>query len=357
MKIITAAVLAQTVVVAVTVLAVQIPNKDLAPQKAAAGTLPATQTAKLSPDVEKLIVQLAEQEARLKNLMVVGETWEEISTEHGAEPWKRDVACTSVTAWYDGLPSQAARVDYHRKVSHWIQGAAPYYESSSTLAFNGKTGININHSEGAPGQVLQIRKATLLGPLTSRDFSGAGFATGTVFSIYRDPRMSQFLSTYLPDIVAKRPEMTPKVTEEDHEGVHSIRLSMGTEDKIQESWWFDPARGMAVLGYRQTYVTPSGRKLCNLETRVTKLAEVAPKLWYPMEAFRYQAWYPEKDDHFAGPSRILEEHRRRDHYLATKVVANDPNFDRGVFSPPIPEGYAVTDRSHAPGPTTLRGTR
>lgn len=31
-------------------------------------------------------------------------------------------------------------------------------------------------------------------------------------------------------------------------------------------------------------------------------------------------------------------------YRASKVVANDPNFDESVFTVPFPEGYKVEDK-------------
>ena len=201
-----------------------------------------------------------------------------------------------------------------------------------------------------------MNSATLQGPLTSKDFAGAGFATGTMYSIYRDPKLSEFLAKYLREVLEKQPGVPMTVTHEDHEGVPAIRLSLGSEDKIMEAWWFDPARGMAQLGYRHSGVTPGGKKMISVELRVTKLSEIAPKLWYPLEAFRYWIWYPEPDDHFAGPSRTPEEARRREHYLAKKAVANSPTFDPAVFSPPIPQGYRVTDRSRDPTPTTMMGT-
>ena len=123
-KIVSAVVLAPTLAVAATVLAVQM--RDTArPSGQAASTKLRTPAVPLSPAVEKLIAQLDEQAVRLKNLTVSSEAWEETNTEHGVGEWKRNVAYTSVTAWYEGLPSTAARLDYHRQVRPWIQGARP----------------------------------------------------------------------------------------------------------------------------------------------------------------------------------------------------------------------------------------
>ena len=68
--------------------------------------------------------------------------------------------------------------------------------------------------------------------------------------------------------------------------------------------------------------------------KVSKLKEVAPRIWWPMEA------YVESDP---GPHQPEEPHTRTV-YNASNVVANDPNFDDGIFTVVFPDGYLIDDQ-------------
>jgi hypothetical protein len=66
------------------------------------------------------------------------------------------------------------------------------------------------------------------------------------------------------------------------------------------------------------------------ESRIIKLAEAAHDVWYPQEA--YADFSPPKN-----------EPKRRYHYLAANITANDPHFDPAVFTLKIPKGFVVED--------------
>jgi len=95
--------------------------------------------------------------------------------------------------------------------------------------------------------------------------------------------------------------------------------------------WLDPERGYAFLGHESVSVYADGRTVTHQKIVVEELTEAAPGVWYPTRA---TLTAPNKE-------RGIEE---RHTYTATKVVANNPDFDESIFRVPIPDGYMIVDK-------------
>lgn len=240
------------------------------------------------PNLDELLKQLQSQERQLKNLAVVGEEWDEVNPTIGIGPWNRDKVGESASGWYDGMAGGPARVDVHNEVRPWVNGVAPYEQSSYVVAFDGKVGKRINMKAGPFGTTGEPGTG-LVYPKMPADLPMDGFATGTLFSIFYQggtATLSEFLRMYVPLVRSKAPSLAVDVVEEEYDRHPSYKIALLAPNNVEEDWWIDRDRGFGLLDYRHSYVEPDGRRICYLEIQVTDLAEVAPHLWYPREAYR-----------------------------------------------------------------------
>ncbi len=95
---------------------------------------------------------------------------------------------------------------------------------------------------------------------------------------------------------------------------------------------FIPSRGFALLRLDDSREDQDGNESVKSSINVTKLEEVAKNIWWPMEAYFVRC-----------PSEI-DKPWTRIVYHASKVVANDPNFDESIFTIPFPDGYLIDDK-------------
>jgi len=292
-------------------------------------------------DKRKLISEIKASERSLSNLKVESEAWVEeksstSSLSDPCEPWKRTAICAITTAWFDGRPKGKRRVDVHLEVTEWREGAAPYFEKSYSLGFDGQYGRIAEHSTGYSGKTYPSRRGEILPSVprqlklkylyscTGRQFSSIFFfgEEGFTFSQLAEASITP----------AALEAKTFEFTLEEFQGVECIKLGSGHQKWGHISYWLDPARGFALLGHDNISVREDGAERVSTRIRVTKLKEVDPNTWWPMEA------YVESDRHEPG------EPYKRTVYRASDVVANDPNFDETIFTVPFHDGYLVDDQ-------------
>lgn len=292
-------------------------------------------------DKRALISEIKAAERSLSNLKVESQVWVEeksstSSLSDPCEPWKRTPICALTTAWFDGRPKGKARVDVHLQVSEWREGAAPYMEESYSLGFDGHYGRIAEHSTGHSGKTYSSRRGEILPSVprqlklkyldscTGRQFSSVFFfgEEGFTFSQFAEAAISP----------AALEAKTFEFTLEELQGVECVKLGSGHQKWGHISYWLDPARGFALLGHDNISIREDGSERVSTRIRVTKLKEVDPNIWWPMEA------YVESDWHKHG------EPYKRTVYRALNVVANDPNFDEGIFTVPFPDGYLIDDK-------------
>lgn len=292
-------------------------------------------------DTKSLTLQLKAAESRLSNLMVESEAWVEeksstVSLSDPCEPWRRTPVRTKTTAWFDGRPKARARVDVHLHVSEWEGGDAPYFEESYSLGFDGQYGRVAKHSMRHSGKTHAIKEGEVLSSVPGQlQMKYLDSCTGRQFSSifffgYEDLKFSKFAEAATSPTVleAKRFEFTL----EEFQNVACIKLSSGPQKWGHISYWLDPTRGFALLGYDNMRMLDDGSQRVQSRIRVTKLKKVDPNIWWPMEA------YVESDRHAPG------EPYKRTVYRASNVVANDPNFDDTIFEVPFPHGYLINDK-------------
>lgn len=287
----------------------------------------------------KVLAEIIESvENNLPNLKIESEMWMETkeSLSDPCEPWKRTPVYVSSTAWFDGRPRGKARVDVHKQVLKWQDGAAPYAESSYSVGFDGTHGRVVNHTIGHSGKTYPRKDGRILSHAPKRlttgwtdlftglrfslnfFFNGKDYTFSDLFRWAEDPN-TLVLSSF-------------QFTQEVFQGVNCIKISSKGSNRYKKSQWLDLERGFALLGDKRTSILEDGTERLVSFSNVSKLKEVAPGIWWPMEA--------------SMVSRPFESGKpyERFVYRASKVVANDPNFDESVFNVSFPEGYLVDDQ-------------
>ena len=289
-------------------------------------------------ELKDLAVIIESVEKSLLNLKVESEMWMETkeSLSDPCEPWKRTPVYVSSIAWFDGRPRGKAKVDVHKQVLKWRDGAAPYAESSYSVGFDGTHGRVVNHTTGHSGKTYYRKEGRILSHAPKRlttgwsdrftglrfslnfFFNGKDYTFSDLFRWAEDPN-TLVLSSF-------------KFTQEMFQGVQCIKIASKGTQRYQKSQWLDLKRGFALLGDKYTSILEDGTERLVSFSKVSKLKEVAPGIWWPMEASMVSRPYE--------PGKSYE----RFIYRASNVVANDPNFDESVFTVPFPEGYLVDDQ-------------
>ena len=290
-------------------------------------------------EIKGLAPNIAAFEKRLFNIKIESEMWLETKTNFfdPCEPWQRIPIYVSSTGWFEGRSGGKARVDVHKQVLEWVDGPAPYMEESYSIGFDGQYGRVVRHSIGHGGKTFLVKEGRILpepperlkaawcrkftGILFTLNFclSGRGFTFSDLFGAVDDP------NTKVP--------ACSEFTCEEFEGVPCIKIASKGTKRIQESWWLDPSRGFALLGYKYTSILEDGTERLNEYIKVNKLKQVSDSIWWPMEA--YLIWPP----HYGS-----DNHWQRFVWHASNVIINDPKFDDRVFTVSIPDGYWVDDQ-------------
>lgn len=295
-------------------------------------------------ELEDLAVIIKAVENALFNIKIESEAWEEHSTS-ASGLWQRTPIYWSSTAWFSGNWSSRmwnadqhtfdrhiqgkARVDVHKEVLEWQEGAAPYIEESYSVGFDGQYGRMARHTVGYNGKTRPVKEAKLLGDAPIRLETNA--LTGTSFSlqffegeIYKFSKMLELASDPNSKVIEE-----VKFTREEFEGIECIKISSKFGNLM---YWLDPSRGFALRGKKSIDQYEDGHEELVTFMKVSGLKEVAPGIWWPMEASIVSRPY--------APGKPW----RRFVYRATNVVANDPNFDENIFIVPFPDGYLIDDQ-------------
>jgi hypothetical protein len=294
--------------------------------------------------LDALLAETSKTEKRITNMTIESEAVEEHLI---GDQWIAQPITVALLARFDGTPGGKARFDVSKQVVEWRDGAAPYWESSYSVAYNGKSFTRMNISSGRLGQTEPEQAAFIVAGRSSLMAGHLHLASGARFHIsHWHPHIGdgldvgcRSLTGYIKDYLApcQPGDVTVQINREKRDGVAAIRLNLHTRFNFQISWWLDPNRGHNLLAYRQTQFDKQGALREVHEENVVELAKVVDRgdetLWYPTEAYYYFPTDP-------------GETRRRFHYKAKRVVLNDPAFDDAVFEIAIPPGYFVDDRVH-----------
>ena len=290
-------------------------------------------------------------EEALLNVRIDSNCWVERGPSSSG-PWERTPICFSSTAFFGNISSNRARLDMHKSVLEWRDGAAPYLENRYSVSFDGLQGRYKGLSSSYSGKTFNDNKGIIL-PDTPIKLKYSNKMTGVYASLFfhfRD-NSAPFPKTFSPHFEAAadpnyylsvlsatdpnycycKSKVKFKVVHQELMGTQCIKMAYIGDSLLQE-WWLDPNRGFALLRYDNLRKDQDGNSLLKSSINVTKLEEVTENIWWPMEAcFVHRPYETDKPW-----KRIV--------YRASNVIANDPNFDEGVFTVPFPDGYMIDDQ-------------
>jgi hypothetical protein len=289
-------------------------------------------------EAASLIPQVEAAERAFRNLKVESEAHLETKTSP-EDPWQRTPVCVSSTAWFEGFPRAKIRVDVGKEVSQWLDGAAPYYEESYSMAFDGREGRLVKKTFGYNGQTHADSEGELVSEIPRRLNTGwcNGF-TGGRFSLYfffaNDPRCHSFSQMLRETTSSRTTEARPfDFSVEMFQGTHCIKIASALGgDKMRVAYWLDPSRGYALRGYELVNIREDGSEWLVSRITVSKVKQVAPGVWWPLDA---------SDE--SSPPRPGEPYRLFT-YHASDAVANRKDFDEQIFTVPFAEGSLVNDK-------------
>lgn len=281
-----------------------------------------------TPSLDELISQIAAAEKRLVNVKVECEASEE-ERALPTDPWKPTGVTVSCTAWFNGLPKSKGRVDVHQETLRHEQGS--FLQRSFSASWDGQTGRMVRHAAGDPGAMVEEKRAEILPSAphnVASDYCALTTGTGFCLNFLVNNQKKTFSALLKGMKAAGRAKLS--VVREQYQGADCVRISIG-EPNSGLAYWLDAEHGLVLRGY-ESAAERNGRRWVAERKAVTEIVEAAPGVWYPQRAFQeYQ---------IVDPNRPRE---KRLLFHASKVVANDPFFDEGVFRAPIPSGYIVTD--------------
>jgi hypothetical protein len=288
-------------------------------------------------ELKELAAQIKSSEEKLLNIKFESEAYRETRSSL-SEPWQKTPVCVLSTVWFNGRAKGKERIDVHKEVLFRKGDIIPYMENSYSMGFDGQFGRIARHTKELGVTTQLVKEGEILLDVPSelrcgaaRTFTGAIFSLNFFFGC--DDKINSF--SEMLQLAARAAES--KTNElafdlEEFQGVTCIKLSSGEQKWGHETWWIDPNRGFALLGYEHVIIRHDGSKQVISCIKVTKLKEVSPGVWWPMEA------YIESD-----PDK-LRNHYQRTVYRASHVIANDPNFNENIFNIPFHKGYRVEDK-------------
>jgi hypothetical protein len=297
-------------------------------------------------ELKQLVPKIEAAEQHRYNLKIESEMWVETKADLSdpCEPWQQTLIYVSSTAWIEGgnpfaghFTNAKVRVDVDKEVLRWDEGAAPYTENRYSMSFGGQSGRIVYHNSGPIGKASPIKKGEVL-PQAPKElqvgwwprFTGAEFSISFFFKGRNDTLSNICRWASEPNsLAASYFEFTYG---EEFERAECIKIAAKGKKHRQENYWIDPARGFALLGHKSTNILEDGSEQLVSFTKVSKLKEVTPGIWWPVEASVILRPY--------GSGKVWQ----RFVYHASNVVANDPNFDESIFTVPFPEGYLIDDQ-------------
>jgi len=291
-------------------------------------------------ELEYLAPEIKAAEKRLHNIKIKSEAWVETKADLSDpyEPWQRTPTYISSTAWFEGNREGKARVDFHKEVLEWENGAAPYLEKNYSASFDGQHGRYVNHSTSHSGKVFHINKWRVLPDapheLRSRWYQkmiGINASLNFHFRNEEESFSSLFQKAADPNFAIKHPEL--EITFHKLRDVECLNISLKGK-RFRKSYWLDPNRDFALLKHENTRIDKDGNEVMVNSIDVRKLDKVAENIWWPVEVY------------FVSSPLGVGNPWKRIIYRASNIVANDPNFDESVFAVPIPASYSVDEAEY-----------
>ncbi len=333
------AIAASLVVMAVVGYALLRPQRAPAPVTAnpiesIAVAQPVTRPAGMSLD--EVLAAIARTERQFTNVHVIGfQTTTEQRTSATA-PWTPGVTRFAGSAWYGADRDGPQRIHYTAQTLP-VEGGGSFTQSLD-LSTDGQTVLQLTPAEPGPRRPFSRSRQARLTPAADSSDIGAEtrYFTGVGFTLqYMVPNARATFEPPLTSVAKLFREfggsghVRIEVGREWVNGVDAIRLeAVG----LTLAYWFDPARGFALVRSRTGLILPRESALETAD--VLDLKQLRPGLWYPMRA--------------TLTSDELRRASRRYTYRVNDVVVNDPAFDSATVKPTIPTGWRVMDERTSP---------
>ncbi len=158
-------------------------------------------------------------------------------------------------------------------------------------------------------------------------------AGGMQFSIfYRYAEIGETLSDAL--FKELNSDIQPVISYEEYLGTQAIKIEWVVPSGSSKAFIrdrLDPKRGYAFMGHESVIINGDGRTTYQQILEVSELVEAGPGIWYPTRATLTEP-------------NIEEGLEERYTYTASRVVANNPDFDESIYRVQIPEGYTIVDQ-------------
>ncbi len=219
-----------------------------------AGAAKETASNELSVDELKDVAQMMRAvEDGLLNVRIDSNSWVEHSTSSSG-PWEQTPICYSSTAYFEGISSSRARIDFHKDVAPWKNGAAPYFQRSYSVSFDEVQGSRKEISSSYSGKTFDRNRGFIL-PEAPWQLTSCGHITGidaSLFFYYRhmpEPFPKRFSANFeaaadpnsflsaLASVAPKCLNVKPlkhKVFFEELEGIQCIKLACMGDSSLAE---------------------------------------------------------------------------------------------------------------------------
>jgi len=278
-------------------------------------------------------------ERRLSNIRIKSEVWVETKTNlsDACEPWLRTPIYVESISWFDLESPGRVRIDVNQEIIKCrVKELNTYSENNYSLTYDGKIGKVIQNKSGILGESISVKKGEIsnVNPelLTSGNMR---ICTGQRFSLYFS---NENYGINFSQLLAGADDPNTKVsssfdfTLEEFDMVKCMKIATKLNNKSQQIYWLDPARGYSLLGDKRTIKDGSEERLIGL-IKIEKIKEISEGIWWPTEAY------------VISPPIKSGEPFAKTVYRAIDIVANDPNFNKDIFNPTFPDGYFIYDKT------------
>ena len=297
---------------------------------------PATRAA-ATPSLGDVIAAIDRTEHQFANVHVVRfETTTETRPTVDAD-WEPDGSRFAGSAWYGADRDGPQRIYYAAQTLPVEGNDGRTFTQTLDLSSDGRTVLDLSLGGGRRGGFGRARQARL-SPVAGQSFLNAQsrFHTGVGYTM-------QYLASYGFELRPPTPSFAevlrrlrdaghvrPQVSLDTMNGSNVVHV--GLPSPLTGDFWFDPARGFALVRSRTGLTLPGQSSVRTIDVQVLK--PVSPGVWFPLRATLTAEASP------GGSTRYT--------YRADDVVANDPAFDPATLRPAIPVGWRVTDERQQP---------
>jgi len=282
-----------------------------------------------TPPLQEVIDHLNAAEHTLQNLKIEGFSCAIQTKASAAAEWTDTGQSIRGNAWYNGLSRSKLRINF---TSTTLQENGAPVESIGQYSWNGSEGRNLTMREGAIGHPADIRTAKI-GPDPPYPLTGDGYyqifygGAGYSLNFYS---VSRSKSVLLSAALASAPKSAlPTLSWDNIFGTDVLCIWFNTPRHFV-GWWVDPRHGYALRRMKASWFAKDGTLIAFGDMEVPQIADAGGGIWLATRG----TWEESSPKYF---SRLTFE--------AKRVVANDPAFDEGIFTAPIPPHYLVDDQT------------